>query len=176
MLNRWRRRGQIARGFSPAAAAPRFLALLVLASLTMAQVSSELITPEIRRVGSRLACLCKSCKNSVGDCAMLACHYSKPAREKIRDQQAAGKTDDQIVQSFVDEQGRQALVVPPAEGFSGLAWWTPPFMVGLGLALIYWFIRRMSGASAPIAARPRVDDQMLNRYKDSIEKDLAKLD
>ena len=150
--------------------------VLLLAAMAMAQVSSELITPEIRRVGSRLACLCKSCKNSVGDCAMLACHYSKPAREKIRDQQAAGRTDDQIVDSFVAEQGRQALVVPPSDGFSGLAWWMPPFMVGLGLTLIYWFIRRMSGSAAPIAVRPAVDAKTLDRYKDSIEKDLAKLD
>ena len=149
--------------------------VLLLAVLCMAQVSSELITPEIRRVGSRLACLCKSCKNSVGDCAMLACHYSKPAREKIRDQQAAGKSDDEIVAGFVSEQGRQALVVPPNDGFSALAWWMPPMMVGMGLALIYWFIRRMSkpGASTPL---PAVDAKVMDRYRETIEKDLAKLD
>lgn len=154
----------------------RWAKLLLLASLCFAQVSSELITPEIRRVGSRLACLCGSCKNSVGDCAMLACHYSKPAREKIRDMQAAGKNDDEIVAAFVSQEGKRALVVPPAEGFSNLAWWMPPFMVGLGLALIYWFVRRMSGASAPVASLPQVDQKILDRYKESIEKDLAKLD
>jgi cytochrome c-type biogenesis protein CcmH len=141
----------------------------------VAQVSSELITPEIRRVGSRLACLCKSCTNSVGDCAMLACHYSKPAREKIRDMQAAGKSDEEIVASFVKEQGRQALVVPPNDGFMALAWWLPPVMVGFGLAMIYWFIRRMRKPEAAIL-RPGVDAATLERYKDSIEKDLAKLD
>jgi cytochrome c-type biogenesis protein CcmH/NrfF len=147
----------------------------LLSALAMAQVSSELITPEIRRVGSRLACLCKSCKNSVGDCAMLACHYSKPAREKIRDMEAAGKSDDQIVASFVQEQGRQALVVPPNDGFMALAWWLPPAMVGFGLALIYWFIRRMRTPGSAIV-HPGVDAATLARYKDSIEKDLAKLD
>jgi cytochrome c-type biogenesis protein CcmH len=141
----------------------------------MAQVSSELVTPDIRRVGERLACLCKSCKNSVGDCAMLGCHYSKPAREKIRDMQAAGSTDDAIVDSFVKEMGRQALVVPPNDGFLSLAWWMPPVMIGLGLALIYWFIRRMRrpGAATPL---PQVDAATLERYKATIDKDLAKLD
>lgn len=153
----------------------RYAALVLLAALSMAQVSSELSTPDIRRVGSRLACLCKSCKNSVGDCPMLACHYAKPAREKIRDAQAAGKTDDQIVASFVAEQGNEALVVPPNEGFSRLAWWMPPVMIGFGLALIYWFVRRMQKPGSAVA-RPSVDMATLERYKDSIEKDLAKLD
>lgn len=153
----------------------RAIALVLLSAFAMAQVSSELITPEIRRVGSRLACLCKSCKNSVGDCAMLACHYSKPAREKIRDMEAAGKSDDEIVDSFVKDQGRQALVVPPNDGFMALAWWMPPFMVGLGLASIYWFIRRVR-KPLPSTSSPAVDAKLLERYKDSIEKDLAKLD
>ena len=153
----------------------RLFGILLLSALAMAQVSSELITPEIRRVGSRLACLCKSCKNSVGDCAMLACHYSKPAREKIRDMEAAGKADDQIVASFVQEQGRQALVVPPGDGFSALAWLMPPMMVGFGLALIYWFMRRMR-KPAMGGALPGVNAKLLERYQDSIEKDLAKLD
>ncbi len=154
----------------------RASALVLLAALAMAQVSSELITPEIRRVGSRLACLCKSCKNTVGDCAMLACHYSKPAREKIRDGQAAGQADDAIVAGFVSEHGRQALALPPNDGgFSSLAWFMPPMMVGLGLALIYWFIRRMRKPVA-VAAVSAIDQNLLDRYKDSIEKDLAKLD
>ncbi|MBM3795843.1 MAG: cytochrome c-type biogenesis protein CcmH [Acidobacteria bacterium] len=148
---------------------------MLLAALAMAQVSSELITPEIRRIGSRLACLCKSCKNTVGDCAMLACHYSKPARERIRDGQAAGKSDDAIVAGFVTEHGRQALALPPNDGFSSLAWWMPPMMVGFGLALIYWFIRRMRKPAVP-AAVSAIDQKVLDRYKESIEKDLAKLD
>ena len=151
----------------------KWAGVLVLSALAMAQVSSELITPEIRRVGSRLACLCKSCKNSVGDCAMLACHYSKPAREKIRDMQAAGASDDAITASFVKEQGRQALVVPPNDGFSALAWWMPPVMVGFGLALIYWFIVRMRKPGSAVV-RTGVDAATLERYKDSIEKEIGR--
>ena len=58
------------------------------------------------------------------------------------------------------------------EGFVGLAWWMPPLMTGFGLALVYWFIRRMSKP----AAIPQVEQTVLDRYKDSIEKDLAKLE
>ena len=149
-----------------------FILVFLLATLSLAQVSSELLTPEIRRVGFRLACLCGSCKNSVGDCAMLECHYSKPARERIKELQAKGLSDDAIVDDFVKREGKRALVVPPAEGFNRLAFLMTPFMVGLGLALIYWYIRR-SRKPVPVL---EVDSRVLDQYKDSIEKDLAKLD
>ena len=148
------------------------LALALLATLALAQVSSELVTPNIRRVGTRLACLCGSCTNSVGDCAMLSCHYSKPAREKIRDMQAKTASDDAIVGDFVRENGKRALVVPPNEGFARLAWWMPPLMTGMGLALIYWFIRRMRKPSTA----PPLDPKVLERYRESIEKDIATLE
>jgi cytochrome c-type biogenesis protein CcmH/NrfF len=145
---------------------------LLLAALCVGQVSSELVTPEIRRVGGRLACLCGSCKNSVGDCAMLGCHYSKPAREKIKAMQAAGAADDRIVDDFVKTEGLRALVVPPAEGFNALAWIMPFLMIGIGLASIWWFIRRFSKP----AAAPALDPGLLERYQATIEKDLSKLD
>jgi cytochrome c-type biogenesis protein CcmH len=144
----------------------------LLAALSLAQVSSEYVTPEIRRVGVKLACLCGSCKNSVGDCPMLACHYSNPAREKIQKMQAEGKSDQAIIDSFVKDEGIRALVVPPAEGFNLLAWVMPFAMIGFGLAAIWWFIRRMS-KPAPAA---ELDPRLLERYQETIEKDLTKLD
>lgn len=140
--------------------------------ISLAQVSSSLLTPEIRRVGSRLACLCGSCKNSVADCAMLECHYAKPAREMIRDMLARGMSDDEIVADFIRREGKRALAVPPSEGFYRLAWWMTPIMAGAGLLLIYWYLRR-ARKSAPAAAQA---PQLLERYRDSIEKDLAKFD
>jgi cytochrome c-type biogenesis protein CcmH/NrfF len=150
----------------------RTLLLALVSVLSLAQVSSELITPDIKRVGSRLACLCGSCRNSVGDCAMLGCGYATPAREKIRDMLAAGASDDAIVQSFVDERGIQALVTPPAEGFNLLTWIMPIAAIGFGLLMVWWFINRMS---KPTPA-PAIDERVLDKYRDTIEKDLAKLD
>jgi cytochrome c-type biogenesis protein CcmH len=150
----------------------RVFAVGLLAALSLGQVSSELVTEDIRRVGSKLACLCGSCKNSVGDCAMLACHYSKPAREKIKAMQAEGKSDQEIVDAFVKEEGIRALVTPPAEGFNLLAWAMPFVMIGIGLGAIWWFIRRFSKP----AAAPGIDPRIVERYQDAIEKDLSKLD
>jgi cytochrome c-type biogenesis protein CcmH len=150
----------------------RAVCVSLLAAFSLGQVSSELVTEDIRRVGSKLACLCGSCKNSVGDCAMLACHYSKPARERIKAMQAEGKSDQAIVDAFVKDEGIRALVTPPAEGFNLLAWVMPFAMIGMGLAAIWWFIRRMSKPSAA----PEMDARVLERYQDAIDKDLSKLD
>src|SRR6266536_3651831 len=106
------------------------LLALGLMSICLAQSSSQLMTPGVKRVGTRLACLCTTCKNTVGDCPMLECHYTRPAREKIIRMQNEGQTDDSIVQSFVREQGLQALSSPPTEGFSGLAWIMPWVALG----------------------------------------------
>lgn len=147
----------------------------ILAVAALAQSSSQLLTPEIKRVGGRLACLCGTCNNTVGDCPMLECHYTKPAREKIAALQAANKSDDEIVNGIVKEQGLQALASPPAEGFNLLGWLMPWIAVSLGLVVVTYFIRRMK-AKATAADAPEVDPEVLNRYRDNIEKDLAKLD
>ena len=148
----------------------RFLFVLLATALCLAQTGSELISPDIKRVGMKLACLCGTCKNTVGDCAMLECHYSKPRRTEIAAMLGEKKTDEQIIQATVDQFGRQALAVPPMEGFHLLAWTMPYAFAGLGLGVIVWYVRRQMKRRP--AALPEVDPAVL----DSIDKDLAKLD
>ncbi len=148
-------------------------ASVALAALAMAQSGAQLVTPEVKRVGSRLACLCGSCKNTVGDCAMLECHYSKPARIKVISMQKEGRDDDAIVAQFVKDEGRRALAAPPAEGFHLLAWIMPFAVIVLGLGAIWWFVKRIGPKPATV---PAVDDKTLGRYHEQIEKDLAQLD
>src|SRR4051794_5441839 len=83
------------------------LLAVALTAAALAQSSSALLTPEIRRVGGRLACLCGTCNNTVGDCPMLECHYTKPMREKIASMQKLGMNDDEIVNAAVKERGLQ---------------------------------------------------------------------
>jgi cytochrome c-type biogenesis protein CcmH len=157
----------------------RLLPLLVacaLATLTLAQSSSALLTPEIRRVGGRLACLCGTCNNTVGDCAMLECHYSKPARERIAAMQKLGMNDDEIVSAIVKDKGIQALAAPPTEGFNLLAWLMPWIALSLGLVAIWLFVQRLNRKRTVAAGAPELDPEVLSRYRENIEKDLANLD
>jgi len=108
---------------------------------------------------------------------MLGCHYSVPARERVNRLAAESKSDEEIIQAFVRETGIQALAVPPATGFNTLVWIMPWAAIGLGLVAIFWFVRRYSGRRvAPPGGAPEMDEQVLNRYRDNIEKDLSNLD
>ncbi|MBI3683199.1 MAG: cytochrome c-type biogenesis protein CcmH [Acidobacteria bacterium] len=157
----------------PTASRPRALLLVLAAGLCLAQSSSDLLTPAIRRVGGTLACLCGSCKNTVATCQMLGCHYSSPARERIAKMQAAGMTDEAVIDDFVKREGKRALAVPPAEGFNLLSWVMPFVAIAIGLVAIYLYVKRYR---KPAASPPVVDNAALERYHEEIENDLAKLE
>src|SRR3954449_6248012 len=96
----------------------RLLLAVALAGICLPQTATQLVTPEIRRVGDKLACKCGVCNNTVATCQMLECHYSLPARQKIAALQKKGESDETIVAGFVKENGISALASPPAEGFN----------------------------------------------------------
>lgn len=148
--------------------------ILIAAAACLAQSASQLQSEAVRRVGSKLACLCGTCNNTIADCPMLECHFSKPARTRIASMEAAGKSDSEITAQFVKEYGNQILAVPPVEGFNLLAWVMPWVGIAIGLVMVWLFVRRFR-KPAP-ATEPSADAEALSRYQERIEKDLAKLD
>jgi cytochrome c-type biogenesis protein CcmH len=145
---------------------------LVLAGLSIPQTGTTVVTSQMRPVADKLACKCGSCNNTVATCSMLQCHYSSPAREKIAKMQAAGMSDQAIIDSFVKEIGLAALAVPPAEGFNLLGWLMPFIGILLGLSLVVIYLKRFrKPMESPVAAHP-IDET----YRTRIEKELADLD
>lgn len=151
------------------------LLFLALAGVVLPQTSSvQYLTPEIRRVGDKLACKCGACNNTVGTCPMVQCHYAEPAREKIAKMQSQGASDQAIVDSFVQESGLSALASPPASGFHLLGWVMPFIGLAVGLIAVAIWLKRFRAPRPALetpAASP-VDE----RYRERIEKDLAELD
>ncbi len=147
---------------------------VLLAAVSLAQSASQFQTEAVRRVGSKLACLCGGCNNTVADCQMLECHFSKPARERIAALQASGMPDAQIIDEFIAEYGKRVLAAPPAEGFNLLAWVMPFVAIAAGLAVIWMFIQRFRKPEP--ATRALADAETLSRYQARIDKDLTKLD
>ena len=146
--------------------------VLLMAAAALAQTASEKPSVDVRRVGARLKCQC-GCPDSVATCSMLECHFSKPAKEKIAQMQAAGISDGDIVKSFVQESGADVYLAPP----NAFGWIVPYAAVGLGLVGIWQFIKRYRKpvplADSGVAA---TDDPALRKYQDQIEKDLANLE
>jgi len=148
------------------------LAILFVASVCIAQSPTQFLTADVRRAGDRLACLCGACKNTVGTCQMLGCHYAAPAREKIAEMQKAGMNDDQVAAFFVKREGLKAWAVPPAEGFNAMSWVMPPVAILLGLFGIAWWIKR-SRKPVLIEALP---DGSADRVRAELDKEMAKFD
>ena len=145
---------------------------MVLAFAALAQTASEKPSVDVRRVGSRLQCQC-GCKDSVATCSMLECHFSKPAKERIAQMQAVGMSDDQIVQAFIRDYGAVVYLAPP----NAFGWIIPYAAVGMGLVVIWLFIRKYRKPQALAEVGPmELDDPALAKYKDQIEKDLANLE
>ena len=166
-------------GFRPAGRPPGraslpalFLLLLALVAVALAQSASEKPSQDVRRVGARLACQC-GCKDSVASCSMLECSFSRPAKERIARMQAVGMSDEQIIAAFVRDYGSGIYLAPP----NAFGWIVPYAGVGLGLVLIWLFIGKYRRpASLPEAGGLEIDDPDLEKYKDQIEKDIAKLE
>jgi cytochrome c-type biogenesis protein CcmH len=150
----------------------KFFLILLVAVAALAQTASEKPSVDVRRVGARLKCQC-GCPDSVATCSMLECHFSKPAKEKIAQMQAAGVADPEIVKSFVKEVGPDVYLAPP----NAFGWIVPYAAVGLGILGIWQFIRRYrKPAVLTHTAAVEIDDPALDKYKDQIEKDLANLE
>jgi cytochrome c-type biogenesis protein CcmH/NrfF len=136
----------------------------------LAQSSSQ----DVQRVGARLMCKC-GCPHTVASCDMFECEFSKPAKLRIAKLKSEGVSDQAVIDQFVKEYGESIYRGAP----NVFGWLVPYLSLIPGAALIYWFIRRYR-RPRPIPdlgdAQLDLDDPALAKYKDQIEKDLARLD
>lgn len=87
----------------------------------------------------------------------------------------AGASDSAIIGSFVKQYGPRILLKPPAEGFNLVGWLMPFAAIAMGLAFVWWVIRRFRRPLA-LAGGPEMDPATLARYQERIDKELEKLD
>jgi cytochrome c-type biogenesis protein CcmH/NrfF len=148
------------------------LLIVGFAALSFAQTAPELEAPAVLRVADKFHCTC-GCNLTMA-CKMEGdCHICRQAKSKIFAMQAAGKSDDQIVDAFVQDEGKDVLAIRPGPmGVIG-----PWAALGLGAILVIFVIRRFSAPKPALApAVAAIDSEVLDRYHERIEKDLAKLE
>jgi cytochrome c-type biogenesis protein CcmH/NrfF len=156
---------------NPRLFSPRIvLAFFGVLSAVYAQDPTSYLTPDVLRVGSRLACRCAGCRNTVGDCPMLHCGSSDPIRHRIFEMQKQGMSDDAIVNTFVKEDGIVALATPPTHGLGPIiTWMGPGITLLLGFLVYSWYIRRNRQQPAPLMP---MDQAVLDRFKAQIDREL----
>jgi cytochrome c-type biogenesis protein CcmH/NrfF len=139
----------------------------LLSALGFAQTATELETPAVNRVAEKLNCPC-GCKMNMA-CRMdpYPCGTCREAKIKILAMQTSGKSDEQILNQFAQENGKDMLVQPP--GLMGVGGICLAAAIGLGIVLVV--IRRLRRQPAA-AAGPEIDAATLGR----IDKELSRRD
>jgi len=136
-----------------------------------AQSAEELESPAVNRIASKLLCPC-GCKMNMA-CRMdpYPCRTCWDNKKKILKMQTAGMSDQAILAQFQQDMGKDVVSVQP--GVLGSISFYAAAVVGL--ILVLWVIRTYSRKPAAPAQAP-VDEALLNRYHDEIEKEVEKLD
>jgi len=136
-------------------------------------VSAQQPTPsddDVNRVARQM--YCPVCENTPLDvCPTKACAQW---RALIREKLAAGWTDEQIKQYFVEQYGARVLAEPPRQGWYSLIYIVPPLLLLLGIYILY---RALVSMRKPVVveaetetAAPDEDDEYLRRVEDELKK------
>jgi cytochrome c-type biogenesis protein CcmH/NrfF len=145
------------------------LLVVVMIMAALGQTATEMDSPEINRIASKLKCSC-GCNQSMACVMPPGCPICKMNKARMVNMKKSGMSDQQILAQYVTESGQDILIVPP--GIGGVV--GPYVALGLGLILVLWTIRRYlrPRAVTATAGGPEIDPATLAQ----IEKDTADLD
>ena len=143
-----------------------FLIALMMAA-AVGQTATEMNSPAIDRIASKLKCSC-GCNQTMACVMPPGCPVCKTNKAKMVNMQKSGMSDQQILDQYVAENGKDVLIVPP--GIAGVL--GPYVALTLGLLLVVWTIRRYMRPRKVALNGPPIDAATLAR----IEKDTANLD
>ena len=134
--------------------------LLFAVMLAVPVARGEEARPTVESVSERVMCLCgcvatlNHCPHPVSECSMRA-----EMTKLIKTQIAEGKTEEAILQDFVERYGVKVLAAPPGKGFNLAAWVLPGLGVIVGLACVMAIVWRWrQPAAAPVSATPAPAD------------------
>jgi cytochrome c-type biogenesis protein CcmH len=115
-----------------------FTARMLLAAALLQAAAPADIDDRTREIANELRCVV--CQNlSVADSPS---EMAQQMRAIVREQVQAGKTSNEIKEFFVSKYGEWVLLRPKTTGFSALLWILPYVVLGVGVLVALWFIRR----------------------------------
>jgi cytochrome c-type biogenesis protein CcmF len=154
------------------------LALLLSPGVVLAQHADEpqratlvIRPPAERAVAKKLACWCGGCSKLPVDTCV--CGHCDGVRQEIAEQVKLGKSEAEVLQYFIAQQGGQHVLSEPITGIGRFAW-VIPYGIGasalllVGFAAIKWSRRRDPDEAAAnhqdgVAADPlnsKLDDEL----------------
>jgi cytochrome c-type biogenesis protein CcmH len=148
--------------------------IVLISILWVASVSAQQPTPsddDVNRIAQQM--YCPVCENTPLDvCPTQACAQW---RALIREKLAAGWTEAQIKQYFVEQYGARVLAEPPREGWYMLLYILPPLLLLLGAYIVYRTVSSMrKPAVATTEAEAATTSEENDEYLSRVEKELKK--
>jgi cytochrome c-type biogenesis protein CcmH len=117
--------------------------------------------------------MCPICPGETIDQSQV--QIAKDMRQIVRDRLAAGESEAEISDYFVDRFGVQVLASPPASGFNTLVWIVPPVVLGISLAALYLILRDMRrGKVASAQTAPAMEDPSMSEYLAAVDAELLR--
>src|SRR5215469_5087674 len=140
-------------------------------SMILNTARNETLDQRVQDVASQLKCPICQGESVANSPSQLA----QEMRGVIRQQLQAGKSEQQVIQYFVDRYGSQIVWSPPWQGFTLLAWLVPIALLLGGAVLLLMILRdwhtaprvRTNDDDADLAG---IDETELQRYRAQIEE------
>ena len=149
---------------------------LIIAALTLgwvSQVSAQVPTPsddDVNAIARQL--FCPVCENTPLDvCPTQACAQW---RALIREKLSEGWTAEQIKQYFADQYGARVLAEPPQQGLNWLVYIIPPFLMLIGVYILYRAFQSMRKPVLVDVDEAETDEPNSDEYLRRVEEELKK--
>jgi hypothetical protein len=145
--------------------------------LLLAPAGAERVSDRAKQIGMKIKCMCGSCDMTAGGCSHPGGEFSGPCQAwalpallQVDNLLAQGKTEQQILDSFVAQYGPVIYAEPPKSGFSLVAWAMPTVYLVVGAALVVFVISRWrkkpATEAAPAGAAPKpIPPELLERAR-----------
>ncbi|MDE2899723.1 MAG: cytochrome c-type biogenesis protein CcmH [Chloroflexota bacterium] len=148
-----------------------------LALLACTTAVSPLPESEQRAQAIDNSLICPICPGETIDRSQV--QLAKDMQVIVRELIAEGRSDEEILQFFVDRYGERVLAAPPREGFHWLVWGLPPAGMALGLLALFWVTQLMGRRpteaqdSTLRQAQGERGDADLSPYLQQVERELG---
>jgi len=154
-----------------------FLALaLVFLSPGVLSAQNPLDGAGAKKLGNRVMCMCGGCNDTAAKCNHMGGSFAGPCEtaqlelKELNDRVGQGKSDDLVLQSFVQEYGPTVLISPPTTGFDLWAWLMPIIAPLIGIVLVWMFVARWRRKMA-LAGGAQISPELLARAREDISRD-----
>ena len=123
-------------------------AILVIAAILFLGAGDD---ARFNDLGHKLMCTC-GCAQVLLECNHVGCTASDGMRKELAVAMNTNKSDDEILNGFVEKYGMTVLAAPTKSGFNLVAWVTPFVILVLASVLTFWIVRRWKAGLQPAGA------------------------